>query len=203
MAITDAYATAANYRAVITKSDTAEDAEVLEDLTAISRYLDIELGRFFTQDAAAVARNYFPPAGSGKLLLTNDIASTTGLVVLADDDEDGTAETTVAATDYRLHPQNAELDPEAKPWRGLMLNNWGDVGSWVVGRLYEVTAIYGWPAVPQAIERATIHLAAILRLESPRATRRIAEGFNEAFESSDQAQNILADLKTKYKRVWI
>ena len=199
-AITDAYATAANYRAVISKSDTAEDAEVLNDLTAISRYLDAELGRFFTQDASAVARQYFPPANGGRLLLTNDIASSAGLVVKSDDNEDGTAEITLAATDYRLHPQNAELDAEAKPWRGLMLNNWGDVSLWVPGRLYEITAIFGWPAVPAAIERATIHLAAILRLESPRSTRRIAEGFSEAFESSRPAQDILEDLRFNYKR---
>ena len=200
MAITDAYATAATYRAVISKSDTAEDAEIDNDLKAITDYLEKELGCFFTKDASAVARQYFPPPNSGRLLHTHYIGDSAGLIVKSDDNEDGTAEITLAATDYRLHPQNAELDPEAKPWRGLMLNNWGDVSVWVPGRLYEVTAVFGWPAVPQAIERATIHLAAILRLESPRSTRRIAEGFSEAFESSRPAQDILTDLRSHYKR---
>ncbi len=200
MALSDAYATAATYRAVISKSDTAEDAEVLDDLTAISRYLDSELGRFFTVDASVVARTYYPPPNGGRLLLTHDISTATGLIVKSDDNADGTAEITLASSDYRLHPENADLDPEAKPWRGLWLNEWGDVSLWVQGRMIEVTAKFGWPAVPKAIERATIHLAAILRLESPRATRRIAEGFTDAFESSDQAQNILADLRFNYKR---
>ncbi len=134
------------------------------------------------------------------MLFTHDIASSAGLVVKSDDNGDGTAEITLAATDYRLSPENAALDPEAKPWLGLRLNTWGAVSVWVPGRLYEVTAVFGWPAVPKAIERATIHLAAILRLESPRSTRRIAEGFSEAFESSIQAQDILADLRFNYKR---
>ena len=58
MPVSDPYADPPTYRAVVTKSDSGSDAEVLQDLVAISRYLDRRLGRFFSKDAAPVARMY-------------------------------------------------------------------------------------------------------------------------------------------------
>ena len=48
--------------------------------------------------------------------------------------------------------------------------------------------------------RATVHLTAILRLESPRATRRIAE-LGDAVEASPAVQGIVRDLASAYRRV--
>lgn len=52
MAISDAYATAATYRDITGKTDTSEDAEILTDLKAVSRFLEGRLHRFFNKDAA-------------------------------------------------------------------------------------------------------------------------------------------------------
>ena len=54
-----------------------------------------------------------------------------------------------------------------------------------------------------AIQRATIHLAGILRLESPRATQRIAEGIDQAISTSAQGQRIIRDLMEAYGRVTV
>lgn len=70
--------------------------------------------------------------------------------------------------------------------------------------LAEVTAIFGWPAVPKGIERATIDLTAILRLESPRATSHITESIDTVVGTSFEAQKIVDELSRVYaKPAWI
>jgi hypothetical protein len=219
MAVIDAYATVENYRAVISKSDAGEDAEILTDLTAISRYLDKKLSRFFTKDVAAVTRTYTPgPAGVARpgwaeaenpyaagglqrVLYIDDLVVLTSIKI--DEDHDGSFadETALVASDYQLQPLNAAVGSEPRPYTGIELTEWGTKNAFTPGTQVEVSATWGWPAVPQAIERATIHFAAILRLESPRATRRIAEGFEGAIETSRNAQDIISELEKHYKRV--
>ncbi len=67
MPVTDSYATAALYRTVISKTDTGSDADIALDLQAVSRWIDLKVGRFFTMDAAPVAR-VFTPSQSLRLL---------------------------------------------------------------------------------------------------------------------------------------
>ena len=90
MAVTDAYASAATYRALIDKSDTGEDAEILTDLTAVSRWMERKLGRFFTTDASAVKRVYqsTPYSNQPKSLFIDDLVTVTA--IKADTDDDGT-----------------------------------------------------------------------------------------------------------------
>ena len=196
MAIADAYATAAQYRASIDKSDVAEDTEILEDLATISRYIEGKLGRFFNKDAADVTRNYFVPVTS-RFLWVDDLSADPTTVAI-DDDADGTCEETI--TDYQLHPLNADKEPEAKPFTRLYLPPWHTRGAFYKGQLVEVTGKFGWPAVPAPITRACIHLTAILRLETPRATRRIPE-LGDAIEASNDAQNIIRQLTDVYQKV--
>ena len=58
MAITDAYALAADYKARVEKTGTADDTEIDSVLLAVSRLIDRETSRFFTRDVAVVARVY-------------------------------------------------------------------------------------------------------------------------------------------------
>src|ERR1700682_249380 len=125
MAISDAYATAAEYRTGISpnKVDTSSDGEILNDMTAISRFVERKTGRFFTKDAAPVARDFYAPSSgpvypeaenpwkyAGKysrtLHLDTDLVSVSTL--LTDDNGTGTPATTWAATDYQLLPLNAD-----------------------------------------------------------------------------------------------
>ncbi len=198
MSISAAYATAAEYRAVIGKTDPAEDSEIQVDLTAISRYLDARLGRFFSKDASPVSRIYIPSTATNELW-TDDMAAAPTEVAI-DANRDGTYAVVLASSDYELLPLNALLSPEPRPYMRIMLTPWGRYTVFSAGTRVRVTTQFGWPEVPLAIQRATIHLAALLRLETPRATRRIPE-LGEAIEASLDAQRIIRQLTDQYKLI--
>ena len=198
MAITDAYATAVQYRAVTGKTDTAVDAQILIDLKAVSRYLEGKLGRFFNVDAADVARIYVPENNLVSIRIDDLSADPTSIEI--DEDDDGTYAATLAATDYELLPHNADKGPEPWPYTRIGMTPWGDYSCFYKGIRVKVTGKFGWPAVPTAIQQATCNLTAILRLETPRATRRIAE-LGDVMEASPLAQNIVQQLIRQYK-VW-
>jgi hypothetical protein len=201
MPVTDAYASATTYRALLSKTDTTKDVEILDDLTAVSRYLDWKLERFFTVDASVVTRTYVPSVYSDTLIV-DDISTTTGLVIKVDTNRNGlfSDESAWATTDYELLPRNNALGPEPKPYTAIFIPSWSSKGSWMPGYPVQVTAKFGWPAIPKAIERATCHLTGILRLESPRATERTAEGIDRAVGQSPKAKGILEELKAAYAR---
>ncbi len=198
MAITDAYATAAQYRAVTGKTDTSQDANVLIDLKAVSRYIDGKMGRFFNVDASDVARVYVP-ADNLKSLWVDDLSATPTTIKL-DTGGDGTFTTTLEATDFELLPLNADKGPEPRPYTRIGMTPWGNYSGFEKNIRVQITGKFGWPSIPVAIQQATIHLAAILRLESPRATTRIAE-LGDVMETSRDAQNIIYKLADRYKRV--
>lgn len=208
MAIGDAYASAATYRALIGKTDTAEDAEILDDLTGTSRWMERKLGRHFTQDTSVVARAYYVGRDlvigeSARELWIPDVASKTGFVLKRDDDQDGvfTDETAwTIDTDFQLLPLNAENEPEAQPWTKILIPTWSAKELFADGDYLQVTSREGWPAIPKAIERACAHITAHIRLETPRATKRIPEGIDKAADESEFAANIIANLALAYGR---
>jgi hypothetical protein len=197
MAFDSAYATAVEYRAVFNMTDNARDADILMDLLAVSRYIEGKTGRFFNRNAADVTRVYIVPEYTSSLWV-DDMSEAPSLIRL-DTTGNGAFDTELATADYTLLPLNANLEPEPKPYMQLMLNHWRDIPRFLKGQRVEVTARFGWPAVPEAVKRATIHLASIVRLESPRATRRIPE-LGDAIEASSDAQNIIRQLLDRYKR---
>ena len=201
MAVTDAYATAATYRAILDKSDTAEDAEILTDLKAVSRYIERKVGRFFTVDASNVSRVYrkLPYSPDPKSLFTDDIVAVNTIKVDTDDDGSFADESAWASTDYELLPRNAADGPEPAPYNCIYIPSWSTKDLWGQ-HLVEVNGTFGWAAVPSAIERATVHLTGILRLETPRATRTVNIGMETVVETSRQAQDIIADLVQAYGR---
>lgn len=195
--ISDAYATAETYRYVTGKTGISDDAEILIDLTAISRYIDGKVGRFFSQDASDTTRIIVPSSPSSVLYIPDLSAAPTSVKI--DTNVDGTfGEAALAVTEYGLHPLDALLRPEPWPYTSIILNSWGVTGSWPWRGRVQITGKFGWPAVPAAVARATIHLAAILRLESPRATSRISE-IEGTFEASREAQGIIKELMQQYK----
>jgi len=196
MALSDAYATAVEYRAAIGMSDTTQDAAILKDLKAISRYIDGKVGRFFTKDAQDVTRHY-PVKATGPQLWVDDLSAAptsikTGYAA-------GSYETTLAATDYELWPLNAAAEPEPRPFTLIKLSASGTLGCFAGGDRVQIVGKFGWPAVPEAVRRATIDLAGILRLETARATRRIPE-LGDIIEASPDAVHIVRQLLDIYKR---
>ena len=117
-------------------------------------------GRKFTADGSASARTY---RAQPYLAVTDDISTLTGLVVKTDTSGDGTFDTTWASTDYQVEPLNNLLKTTPRS-----VNNLRAVGSYtfpVYGdglAAVEVTAKWGWPAVPDSIKQAALMLASRL-----------------------------------------
>jgi hypothetical protein len=204
MAWGDPYATVAEYSAQIRKTDSAEDAEILRNLGAISDIIDRECGRHFNRDATATTRIYVP--SDPYSLPIDDVVSVSEVAVDTDDDHDfDEADTLTAATQYELWPLNAATaKADAWPYDEIRRVDQAWLGGvWPSGktRYYRVrvTAIHGWPAVPAAIKEATIQLTAILRIESPRATTRIEEA-GTVIGTSRAANEIIERLKDGYRK---
>ena len=116
-------------------------------------------GRKFTADGSASARTY---RAQGYLAVTDDISTLTGLVVKTDTSADGTFDTTwTASTDYQVEPLNNIA-------KGRSVNNLRAIGSYTFpvygdGQVsVEVTAKWGWPAVPDTVKQAALMLASRL-----------------------------------------
>ena len=126
--------------------------------------IDDLCGRVFTAAGSASARTY---RAQPYIVVTDDISTLTGLVVKTDTSGDGTFDTTWSSTDYQVEPLNNLT-------KGRSVNNLRAVGSYtfpVFGdglASVEVTAKWGWPAVPDSIKQATLMLAS--RLYSRKAS---------------------------------
>lgn len=162
MAITNGLATLNEFKAVlgIDQDDTTDDDELEDCIETASR--DVEAycgrGRKFWQDSTVVDRKYFPT--NSHCLYVDDISTTTGLIVKVDQDDDGTFETTLTIdTDFQVHPVNAAAEFPVRPWTRIVLLD-GTLAGWnrlSSGRPYvQVTAKFGWSAVPEAVKRATL-----------------------------------------------
>ena len=204
MAIDSAYATAVEYRSVISDTVTTDDVMILRHLTAVSRYLEREAGQFFTKDAAVVARLL---RGSGSKCLRLDqegapgIATATGLVIEVDEDNDGvfTDETDLVVADLLLLPLNATKGAEPKPFTEVELTSRSRIGSFPSNVLVQVTATWGWPSVPELVWSSTIELAAIWRGESPRSTGRMNE-LEQVVSASPLALSLVKRFRAAYTR---
>jgi hypothetical protein len=154
MAIVNGYTSLANMRALLhieVGADTSDDARIEAAVEAASRAIDKHTGRRFWQDPSVVARVYSPVPGSRDLQV-DDISTATGLIVKADFDGDGTYETTyTTGTDYILQPDNAAANGEPWKWLRRVIT-----GTWPVReQSIQVTAKFGWAAVPTAVVSAT------------------------------------------------
>lgn len=198
MAITDAYATAAEYRSRVQKSDSGDDTAILADLKAASRFIESRTGLFFNKDASVVTR-VVEPDSAGPSLAVPPIASTEGIEILVDLYRTGSfAGLTPLTTDqYQLRPLNAAVGPEPGPYTEIFIPSWSSAYLWSPTAPVQVTAIWGWPTVPDGIKRVCIELAAIIRLESPRATSRV-DTFGNLLNTSARARDIIDDLMLAY-----
>lgn len=193
-----AYATPEDYRRAFDRTGTEKDEDIARDLTAISRYLDGKLRRTFAADTEPVSRIYVPTDHVSGIWI-DDLAAPP-VSVKVGTKLDGSFALELDPGDYELLPLNADKKPEPWPWERIELTPWGQLAAFHPGERVQVTAKFGWPQIPEAIRSATIQLTAILRLESPRATRRIAE-LGDAIEASADAQSIIAKLTDQYK-IW-
>lgn len=160
MTVTNGYITLANLKTYLKIDDSVEDALLEQIIESASRSIDRIANRRFYLDAQASARTY-RPIGNLRVQV-DDFGSTTGLVVKTDPDSTGTYGTTFTLNqDYIVEPTNALA--KGRPYTtitivgptafSLPVNYWPQV---------QVTARWGWPAVPDDIEQATYILSADL-----------------------------------------
>lgn len=162
------YCTSAELGAFVRIPDSADDAQIALAIAAASRAVDRSTGRQFGLVAAPEARYFTPrfdPARLRWTVQTDDLMTTTGLLVEFDEDEDETY--SAAVTDYVLRPANAAQ--EGRPWTELAVLPASDVQPTNVDACLRVTARWGWSAVPGAVKEATLLQASRLlaRRDSP------------------------------------
>ena len=160
MTITNGYSDLTSLKAAIGISDTTDDTVLEAAVEAASRQIDafVGKGRKFWQDGTVVARYYYPMCSHE--CWTDDISTATGLVVKLDNDGDGTFETTLTInTDFITWPRNAAAEYPVRPWQAIrLLTGSSALFAQTVNNLptVEVTAKFGWAAVPRAVERACV-----------------------------------------------
>ena len=166
MAITNGYATLTEIKTFLSISDNVDDTLLESMVEAASRSIDRIANRRFYLDANASARAY--RVSSPIVLFTDDIGTTSGLVVKTDDDGDGTFETTLTLnTDYIMDPLTA-LDLGRPYTQVTMVTNTQTFpifpGLFQNGLRpgVQVTARWGWPSVPDDLNQACLILTADL-----------------------------------------
>lgn len=136
-----------------------------------TRWITAHCKQFFTKDANVVSRVFYG-SNSGRLKVYGGdncpgIASSVGVIVKLDSNFDGLYATTIAGADFELHPLNALLGPEPEPFKEIVLPFWTNATYRYfpapIREAYrvQVTAKFGWPAVPANIRDGCIELAAI------------------------------------------
>lgn len=154
MALYPDYATAAELRSFVTRSSsTVDDTELGYAVTAASRVVDEWCGRQFGQVTVAEAHIYsasWDRTRCGWVIEVDDIYSATGLEIMVDDDDDQVYDQEI--TSYRLWP----FTPAGAPWTRILVKSGSAVTPSRREGAVEVTALYGWTAVPTAVKQATL-----------------------------------------------
>lgn len=149
-----ALCTRADVKTALGIQDQVDDARIDIALEAAESMIEDYCGRTFTQSATASARVY--EALNWFLVHTDDISTTTGLIVETDDGENGTFSTVWASADYQLEPLNGLVYGRPRPWNTIRAIN--SLTFPVEGgqALVRVTARWGWASIPKAVKQAAI-----------------------------------------------
>lgn len=158
-----AYATLAELRSHMAIDDTVDDTSLSFALSVAQQKVDDHCGRTFVAATVATVRT-LRSGGWQRLVLDPgwDIQSTAGLIVKTDDNDDGTFETTwTISTDFELYGSGVGYNG-ATGWPTTELaavgSKWWPADS--LRRAVQITALWGWTAVPAPVKQATLIIAA-------------------------------------------
>lgn len=138
--------------------DPEVDRAVLAAHRDVDRYCGWQVADGFAQGEADASARVFAATNTLTLRLDTGFWTATDLVVKTDDDDDGTFETTWAASEFELHPAN-------NTWGGVTGFPYFEVWStgarsWPVGgnraNRVQITAIWGWQECPPDVAEATL-----------------------------------------------
>lgn len=157
------YVTAADLRAYLADVDVAIVSNAELDLLAQSASGEVDgwCGRTF--DQSTLTPRVFAPVNRYRVDV-DDISMMSGVTVAEDRDDDGVFETPVSLLSLQAEPVNAISDGVTGwPVTSLRLV---DGSTWANPRYrshtVQVTAQWGWSAVPEQVKRATLLIAAEL-----------------------------------------
>jgi uncharacterized phiE125 gp8 family phage protein len=142
------YVTLAELKTYLRITDTADDAELALAITAASRAVDGYCRRQFGQTAAAEERSYtayYDRRAGAWIIVFDDLQDITGLTITV---EGG------AVDDYTLEPVNAAQ--KGKPFERLRVNSGSTAMPTSERHGVTIDAVWGWDAVPAAVEQATM-----------------------------------------------
>lgn len=158
MAITNGYCTLTALKGELNITDLSYDTKLETAINAASRQIDGYTGRRFWQDSTVQTRQFY--AEDWTTCEVDDVSTLTGLIVQADQDDDGTFETTYTiTTNFIMLPTNAEDMYPVRPYDTIRLV---DSGISVFPRSasgrpgVQVTAKFGFASVPEDVEKATL-----------------------------------------------
>jgi hypothetical protein len=172
MTINQGYATRNQVKAAlrIGVGDTLDDDLIDNCVGAASRLIDGYCNRRFWQTGTAEARVY--QAEDSFYCSIDDIAGT-ALTLKTSTQADGTFDLQWSRSDYQLEPLNGNLD--GLTWSYDKIRAVGDYlfptvnANYGEQALVQVTAVFGWPSVPEPVTQATIIQASRVfkRYDSP------------------------------------
>jgi hypothetical protein len=157
------YITAAQLKSAVRILDTNDDAELGFAISAASRAIDDHTDRQFGLLATPATRYYsgsYDDEMKRWVVYIDDLMTTTDLVVKTDDGTGAFATTIALNTDARLAPYNAPAD--GKPWTKLVAGPTTNCSTLFTRepRSIEITARWGWAAVPVVVTQACLIQAA-------------------------------------------
>jgi hypothetical protein len=155
MAIVNGYASLAQVKAALRLTDTVDDTLIENAIESASRRIDGYTSRWFYKTEQTPVQVY--PATLYECGTLNDMA-TTSVTVKIDSVGDGSYATTwTQGQQYQLEPLNAGLS--GKPYRRIVAINGFNFPVAVDKPLVQVTAQWGWNAVPSDVTQACILLS--------------------------------------------
>lgn len=157
MAITNGYATLNEVKASLRITDNTDDALLERAIESASRRIDGYCGRFFYKTSQTPVTMY--PINEYLLAFPNDVANTS-VTIKIDSNADGTYATTlVQGTDYILEPTTAPL--QGYPYQRARMVGGQTFPLDVLPSFptVQVTAQWGWNAVPNDVNQACILLS--------------------------------------------
>lgn len=203
MALYPDYCTTAELKAWIGLSESTYDTLAALCVTAASRDVDTYCNRQFGVLSSGQARRYVCGGDciNGRMALgVDDLMTTTDLAVVTLDAEGQPDQTLTVNTDFLLWPYNA--DENSRPWTYLALTA-SSPASFYPGLEVQVTARWGWTAVPDTVKQATLIDAA--RIFSRRVATFGVAGSPEVGSELRLLQRLDVDasrLLGRYRRVW-
>lgn len=149
------YAEVSDLKAFVRIADTSDDAQLALAITTASRAIDLHTQRQFGLVATPEAR-YYTPRWDRDLrrwtVTIDDLMTVTGIAVAADLDDSGGYTEEIDA--YALKPVNAQ--PKGRPWTSLVVLPTSTVLPCSDQDSVEVTARFGWTAVPTPVKEACL-----------------------------------------------